>query len=433
MIFKLRILFYYLSTRYLRKFKSRSKLEHWQGKKIENYLTWLAYTSPFYQKYQGLKLEALPIMDKKSMMKEFNQLNTLGIDRDEALALALKAEEDRDFTPTLRGATVGLSSGTSGNRGLFLVSDRERARYAGTMLAKVLPGSLLSKNRVAFFMRANSNLYTASKSSRLRFEFFDLFIPIQDQIEKLNALAPTLLFAPPSVLIQLAKLKNDSTLTIAPTKILSIAETLDPLDEMKIEIAFQQKVHQVYQCTEGFLGITCAQGTLHLNEDCIKIEPEWLDEAQTKFIPIITDFSRTSQPMVRYRLNDILTRNTSPCTCGSALMSLECIEGRADDLFYFRAIREENDAVQVFPDFIRRAIMRASPDIEEYLVRQQGLGEVLVSLKIAAEKRESAELQVSLELQKLSRSLNASMPGLRFSVEFPELNNKKLRRVIREY
>ncbi len=58
----------------------------------------------------------------------------------EASAAAEKAETSRDFTPTVRGVTVGLSTGTSGARGVFMVSPAERQRWAGTMLAKLLEG-----------------------------------------------------------------------------------------------------------------------------------------------------------------------------------------------------------------------------------------------------------------------------------------------------
>jgi hypothetical protein len=41
--------------------------------------------------------------------------------------------------------TVGLSSGTSGNRGVFLVSRAERLRWAGILLGRALPGHLLKR------------------------------------------------------------------------------------------------------------------------------------------------------------------------------------------------------------------------------------------------------------------------------------------------
>ena len=423
-MFKLKVLYYYLLTKYFRRFKTRAELEQFQQKKIDAHLKWVKAHSPFYLEWSG------GLIDKKIMMENFTRLNTVGIDREEAFKVAFAAENSRDFSSTLKGVTIGLSSGTSGNRGLFLVSNQERARHAGTILAKVLPGSILAKNKVAFFMRANSNLYTASQSSRLLFEFFDLLQPVSAQLKKLQDLQPTLLFSPPSMLIQLAEAQKNGLVKISPKKIFSIAETLDPLDQKKIEEAFKQKVHQVYQCTEGFLGVTCSEGTLHLNEDCVQIEPEWLDESKTKFIPIVTDFTRTSQPVIRYRLNDILTMRKTPCPCGSVMMALECIEGRADDVIYF--LNAKGEKVTVFPDFIRRAVLTASDQIEEYQVKQLLPGELKVYLRTSLGKQSDVEANVRQELKKLAQIIEAEIPTVIFHDTIPPLNGKKLRRVMQE-
>jgi putative adenylate-forming enzyme len=434
-MFKLRILYFYLTTKYLRNFSSRARLEIWQEGRIKSFLTWVRKNSPFYREQMGALLTTewreMAIVDKKIMMDHFSSLNTVAIDRDHAFEIALQSEKSRDFTPTLNGVTVGLSSGTSGNRGLFLVSDLERARHAGTILAKVLPNSIFSTNRVAFFMRANSNLYTASQSSRLKFEFFDLLTSVEQHLERLDEFNPTLLLAPPSMLIRLAEAQLDGRMKIKPLKIFSIAETLDPLDQKKIEVAFKQKVHQIYQCTEGFLATTCNEGVLHLNEDCVHIETEWLDDTETKFMPIITDFSRTSQPIIRYRLNDILTVKKSPCVCGSVMMALETIEGRADDMLYF--LNDANETVAVFPDFIRRAVISASEHLDEYLVTQSEPGHLSISLKSKTQDTQMIGVLVEKEMTALSRTLKTRSPKIKWSTHFPPLEGKKLRRVARLY
>ncbi len=85
-----------------------------------------------------------------------------------------------------------------------------------------------------------------------------------------------------------------------------MAEVLDPLDRQRIEAAFAVRVEQIYQATEGFLGATCEHGVIHLNEEFLIVEREWVDEARTRFVPVITDLYRSSQPIIRYRLNDVL-------------------------------------------------------------------------------------------------------------------------------
>lgn len=95
-------------------------------------------------------LEQYPLMDKAMMMAEFNALNTCNLDRDTALDIAIQSEKTRDFQPMYNGVSVGLSSGTSGHRGLFAINDKERYAWAGAVLARFLPKGRLRGHRIAF-------------------------------------------------------------------------------------------------------------------------------------------------------------------------------------------------------------------------------------------------------------------------------------------
>lgn len=207
---------------------------------------------------------------------------------------------------------------------------------------------------------------------------------------------------------------------------------LDPLDRNVIERTFGQTVHQAYQCTEGFLGATCERGTLHLNEDVVHIEKEYLDPATRRFVPIVTDFSRTTQPIVRYRLNDVLTEAAEPCPCGCPFTAIVRIEGRCDDILYFPHSRT-GEPVAVFPDFVARAVIAVSAAIEHYRVVQLAGGELDISLQLAADSsRADVEAEVSRQLQELSRRLESDLPEVRFSPYRFVPGVTKLRRVERK-
>ncbi|MNK73488.1 hypothetical protein D3C87_929860 [compost metagenome] len=430
------ILWHYAQTR-SRRFRTREELLAWQDRQVKRFLTGILPRSPYYQERLGpLGIDSWrdwPTIDKTEMMRNFDRLNTVGVTAEDAFRVALEAERSRDFAPMLGTITVGLSSGTSGNRGLFLVSPVERFRWAGAMLARLLPGSILDRHRVAFFLRANSNLYETVGSSRIAFEFFDLMESIEAHVARLNRFQPTVLIGPPSLLRLLAE---HPELAIAPIKVVSVAEVLDPLDERCLQERFGGVIHQVYQCTEGFLAVTCAHGTLHLNEDMVAVQREVLDASNRKFIPILTDFSRTTQPIIRYRLNDILTERAEPCPCGSVMMALERIEGRSDDLFYFAtqdAARPEAERmVPVFPDFIRRAVMEAAPEALEYRVCQHSAEFVEVSLRLPAETGE-VEARVAMRLAQLADDLGAQPPSVTFTPYEAHRSDRKLRRVERRF
>ncbi len=434
---RLLILWQYIYAKYLRRFRDRQQLLAWQHRQVVQFLAAIIPKSRFYRdRYQGLDLQnwqTFPPIDKATMMANFGDLNTVGIDRDSAFNLAIESETTRDFSPTISGHTIGLSSGTSGNRGLFIVSKSERQLWAGTILAKALPRSIFTPECIAFFLRANSNLYETVQKQRIRFEYFDLLTSVDRHFDRLTKIAPTILIAPPSLLRLLATAKVQSKIDIAPNKIIAVAEVLDPIDEGYISDCFDRPIHQIYQCTEGFLASTCRYGTLHLNEDMLVIQKEYIDRDLGKFMPIITDFNRKAQPIIRYRLDDILTERQAPCPCGSVLTALASIEGRCDDIFWLPSLTGEK-SIPVFPDFIRRAIMTASAAIEEYRAVQIDVQTLEIFLKVSPEIRSEIERKIQISLIDLCEKLHCQMPQIRYQ-EYPERNNldRKLRRIQREF
>src|SRR5262249_38661169 len=143
--------------------------------------------------YEPRDWSRLPPIGKAEMMANFDRFNTAGIRREEAMGTALRAETGRDFRPTLNGLTGGLSSGTSGHRGLFLVSPAEQAGWAGVLLARALPALHPRSYRIALFLRSNSNLYERLGSRWLQFRWFDLMTPLEKAIQELNSFRPDIL------------------------------------------------------------------------------------------------------------------------------------------------------------------------------------------------------------------------------------------------
>lgn len=426
----------YNQARRVNRFKSNEQIKEYQDLKIKEHLDHIVPLSPFYQKrFENCSFSdwrELPIMDKTIMMESFDELNTVGIKKKEAFKVALASEESRDFSPKLQNVTIGLSSGTSGNRGLFLVSHVEQILWAGNVLGKIMPSSLFfgKKQTIAFFLRANSNLYTSVNSPKVAFQFFDLLEEIDKHIERLNRYQPSILIAPASMIRILANAKKDGTLTIQPIKIISVAEALNIEDKLAIEEVFKQTIHQIYQCTEGFLAYTCSHGTLHVNEDLVLIEKEYIDKKEGKFVPIITDFTRTSQPIIRYRLNDVLTEGEK-CTCGCNFMTLKQIDGRCDDLFYGKRVEDAGIRV-LFPDFIRRAVISATDIFLDYKVKQIAVDKIIVELSIS-DNQTSAEIKIKIRdnIQQFFKEMDCIIPTISFSTYQALPKGTKTRRVER--
>ncbi|EFK3451340.1 CoF synthetase, partial [Escherichia coli] len=306
----LMLIWRYFRTRRLH-FTDRKALENWQAKRLHQFQQNVLSHSPWFQRYLTLPFNQWPMMDKALMMTHFDEMNTAGLKRDELLDCAMRSEQSRDFKPCVGKFSVGLSSGTSGRRGLFVVSPHEQQMWAAGVLAKVLPDGLFAKERVALFLRADNNLYQSVNNRWLSLDFYDLLAPFQAQLKLLQQRAPTIIVAPAQVLRALALEVMAGELTLKVKKVISVAEVLEPQDRELLRNVFHN-VGEIYQATEGFLASTCRCGTLHLNEEFVHIEPQWLDEH--RFVPIVTDFTRTTQPIVRYRLDDVLVASEQPCS-----------------------------------------------------------------------------------------------------------------------
>lgn len=432
----LTLYWHFIKTRWLHSFKTRQSLEAWQKKQLQHYFDTIV---PRAKRFQGQKitsLEDLPIMDKRVLLDEFSERNRYGIALEDASELAMDAETSRNFRETYQGVTVGLSSGTSGTRGVFLVSEEERKQWAGILLAKTLPRFLLKRLlafwtrpvSIAFFLRANSNLYDTLKSRRIDFHFYDLVKP-KDFVGRLNSQLPDVLVAPATVLSALAADKKAGRLTISPRHIISVAEVLDEKMRDKIEAAFKVPVYQIYQATEGFLGYTCERGGLHLNESHIVFEKHWIDAH--RFEPIITDFTRSTQLITRYRLNDILVVADAPCPCGRAELHLDRIEGRADEVLWLEKITQDTKAEAqswqpIYPDVLRQAFALLSDVLAEYRVFQYGDTWQVAYRPVGAVATATERIQRTIT--QLCETYSAKLPLIEFVNWQPPKPGEKLKR-----
>ncbi len=373
---RLIILGHFIRMRWAQRFRSRTRLHAFQQKRIARFLRGVVRQSPFY-KDLGPGLDRFPVMTKPAFLENFTALNCHGITLNEATNAALRAERERDFRPVLRGGvTVGLSSGKSGSRQAFLVSRDDRCRWAGQMLALMLSRDSLLRVinplrrplRIAFFLRATSNLYTTLASARIRFDYYDLTRPLDELLAGLAGRCPDVLVAPATVLAELARRERTSPQGLRPSQVISVAEVLDERDRELVATAFGVRVAEIYQAAEGFLGYTCAAGRMHLNEESLHIEPHWLDGSHDRFHPVITDFSRGTQWFVRHLLDDILRVDPDPCPCGRASLTLRGIEGRADEVLWARG--SQGALLPVFPDPLRQALYAMSDPPDLYRIEQ---------------------------------------------------------------
>jgi phenylacetate-coenzyme A ligase PaaK-like adenylate-forming protein len=85
-------------------------------------------------------------------MANFDQFNLADITSEQGWAI-LESGRQR------QGYVIGASTGTSGNRGLFVISDAERFEWLGVILGKLLPGFPLETARIGLVLPLHTALF----------------------------------------------------------------------------------------------------------------------------------------------------------------------------------------------------------------------------------------------------------------------------------
>ncbi len=371
---------------------------------------WLARDLPRVAAYPTppAHLQDLPPTDKASLMAAFHRYNRPGLTGDAAWA----AIESGDMP---KGLTIGCSTGTSGNRGLFVISNAERFRWLGTILAKTIPDLLTRPQRVAVVLPRDTQLYhSARRLPWLSLRFFDITQGPDHWRKDIESFAPTVLIAPPRLLRHFA----EAGFALLPTRLFAAAETLDPPDRPLIEGHFNRPLDQIYMATEGLLATTCRHGMLHLAEDSIFFEFEPAGDGLVT--PLITAFQRQTQIMARYRMNDLLRLADTPCPCGSPLRAVIEIVGRMDDCFHL-------PGAMLTPDTLRNAVLNASRQITDFRLIQTAASEIDLILPPAVPETEAQAAVGALQVLLAQRKAQARVSLLRQPLVLDP--TRKLRRV----
>jgi len=435
-------LFYLLCKLRHRRY-SKAEIEDYQMRRATSMAKYAASRSKFFGRlYAGKDLDdffSLPRVNKKVMMENLTDYNTIGLTREEVMAFCLKVERTRDFTKRLRGVNVGMSSGTSGNRGVEIVTRAEEMYMKAALFARFdFPKG--EKLNLAFILRVSAPAFNLNVFGH-KLTYISQLDTIEGISAKLEALNPNVISAPPSMLKMIAREAEAGRLNINPKKLVSYAEILHPDVKGYLAEVFRCPVHEIYKCTEGPIAISCSHGSLHINEDMVLVETLNFDGSRTE--PgkpcqrlVVTDLHKKSQPIIRYELNDIVTISPHKCSCGSSFRVIESIQGRADDIFWAKS--EKTGGWQyIFPDYISRAVNTASEEIDEYQVVQSAPDEVLVRVRLLAGASQDAFdiSPIEMNIQSVFEAYGCARPKVIVAFGDPEFNpnSNKLIRIHRNF
>lgn len=326
-------------------------------------------------------LSSLPTMTKDDLMANWNEIVT-----DSRITLDLVDRHLQSITSdaylfdTYHAITSG---GSSGRRGVFIwdwdgwastfaSQSRWSMRYAMKHPASRPPV-------IAALMAAAPTHMTAAMGQTFARPFppvhsFPATMPMSQIIAGLNAVQPTHLVGYSSVLYELARRALDCELRISPMIVAAGAEPLWPEMRAVIERAWGAPVGCAYGTSEGgYTAVSCYEaGGMHVSEDLLMVELVDQEEravaaGRTASKVLLTNFSNTALPLIRYEITDEVAELSEPCPCGSAFKRIDDIQGRLDNVFTYLG------GVVIHPHVFRSPLSRVA-GIIEYQVRQTADG-----------------------------------------------------------
>jgi len=321
-------------------------------------------------------LARIPVMTKAEMMDDLDDVFT-----DRRLSRALVedtlARTGQEPLPILGEYVAQASGGSSGRRGVFVIDREGMVSFASSLLRPMfarLGGAPPSGFTIAM-VGAGSAVHATGippamlRGSAIRFVGAPAALPIEEIVERLNAIRPHALFGYPSVLSRLAPAKRDGRLAISPLVIRSTSETLLPEHRAAITEAFGVPVADTFGSSEGLVG-TSEPGDSVLtfaSDTCIV---ELVDEDDRPVPPgqpsakiLVTNLDNRIQPLVRYAIDDRFVRQPDAPSHGH-LRAL--VRGRSDEVLRY-------ETAEIHPIVVRSVLVK-TPEIADYQVRQTATG-----------------------------------------------------------
>ena len=302
--------------------KSRKKIKNLQQKKLRKLLFYAYDNSDFYKnlyKKRGIKrkdlndikLENLPVVNKKMIMKNFDKNVTKENISRKSLEKFLEKREDPTelFNNKYR---IIHTSGSTGRIGIFVYSPAEWDFIKAVSLRMFANFSLKPK-RYAYIGAVDGHYAGISLflSPINQFEevFYEDYLIINinkilnNYLDKLNNLKPHNLTGYPSGVRMLAELELEGKINISPETVICGGEPFLEKDRELIKKAWNVEPLNYYATSESLMiGIEKAKDkNMYLMDDV-----NWVEIKDEK--TIITNLYNYTQPLIRYELSDVLKK-----------------------------------------------------------------------------------------------------------------------------
>jgi putative adenylate-forming enzyme len=416
---------------------TRSELHRHQEERCASLRRYAMDHSQFYARFhRGMAnrpLQDLPILTKATVMENFDELVT-----DPAVRLAdLETFLKQDPGPKLfRDRYVVLAtSGSTGRRGVFLFNEQEWMNAVASITRPLLWAGISRRfakpPRTALIASTTSWHYSARIGAMLTNRMLpslrlDAAEPVESMVRRLNEWQPENLAGYPSVLRQLAEEQIAGRLHLKLSSAATSAEVLTEETRRRAKEAWGIRIFDTYGATEySPIAAECAHGRKHLFEDGAIIEV--VDE-KGRAVPsgksgdriLFTVFNRTTQPLIRYEISDVVRAVEEPCPCGRPFRVIEAVEGRAEDVLFFPRrdavprrdgaprLEDASGPVAVHPNVFHQALELVPSSGWQVLQDEAGL-----SVRITGLKDLAVCQQVEQSLLRLLEEQGAAVSAIR--------------------
>jgi phenylacetate-CoA ligase len=438
----------YLVSAYL----NDGKRDQWTREQIDAYqrnalaaLRQHAYqNSPFYQRFhKGLfnaPLHELPVMNRKIMLDNFNDLVT---DRTVRLDDVRRHMQQEPGKPFKGKYWVNSTSGTTGVPAVFLYHRREWAqvviflmrayRWAGIRL------SPLKKRRMAYVTSTNPWHLSSQVSQTVHLpSITSMRIPANDPlpsvVSRLNEFQPDTLIVYSSMGRILAAEQMAGHLNISPQVIMTSAEVLTPETRQMITDVWGVQPFDQYGTTEtAAIGCECTQHNgQHMFEDICIVENV---DAQNRPVPVgefgekilLTVLFNYSQPLIRYEISDSICVSDKECSCGRKFRLIEKVQGRQEDILYFP--NGVGEIVGIHPIVFHNVMDTVRASGWQVVQRDDGL-----HILLSGSQDNGIQDRLSVSMAQALKLHGVETPPIKVSLvpSIPRLPNGKLRLVLRD-
>lgn len=198
-------------------------------------------------------------------------------------------------------------------------------KFTDRMIIFVEPRCLVEKKNVL------------QKLGLLRRDYISIFADLSDQIAKIKALRPQVIYGYTSSLRIIAESLVRSHFPLPVPKVLmTAAELLDPAARKLLKDGFGSEPADFYGSMEfGWIGWQCPERRgYHINSDCLIVEclkdgQPAMDGEEGELV--ITNLYSDAAPLIRYSSGDTGILSSEKCRCGRSLPILSSLTGRLAD------------------------------------------------------------------------------------------------------